>query len=96
MFCVYTVIARITNPSNLKTHLHAIIYDAVDDKSHDYEVVAKVKTNKIEPPPTRTDGRDGFDLNQCPAYVVVPTPRSNLDGDFTENKDGLYETISSP
>ena len=33
----------------------AVIYDAIDDKSHDSEVVVKVKANEIEPPPTRTE-----------------------------------------
>ncbi len=30
--------------------------------THDYEVIAKVETNKIEPPPTGTYKRDENDL----------------------------------
>ena len=97
----FNVLCFYSNSKNNKSleleNTSAVIYDAVDDKSHDSEVVVKVKANEIEPPPTRTDGRDGFDLNQCPAYVLVPTPRNNDDErDLPEIKDDLYETISSP
>ena len=43
------------------------VYDVIDDKSHDYEVIA-MKTNKIKPPSTH---KDGYNLNQCPAYVAT-------------------------
>ena len=49
-----------------------------------------METNKIEPPPT---GTEGFGLNQCPAYVPIPESCKRDENDLT---DGLYTTVSSP
>ncbi len=73
---------------NISYELEETTYDVVADSSPDYEVIAKVETNKIEPPPT---GTEAFGLNQCPAYVPFPESRK-----MDESSDCLYDTVSSP
>ncbi len=71
--------------------LEKTTYDVVEDNSHDYEVIAKVETNKIEPPPTDTGG---FDLNQCPAYVPFPESCKRDENDLTDGAYATHETIT--
>ncbi len=52
---------------NIAFELKKTTYDVVEDNSHDYEAIAKVKTNKIESPPT---GTGDFDVNQCHACAI--------------------------
>ncbi len=87
---LFVLIIYISNPEkNITFELEKTTYDVVENNSHDYEVIAKVKTNKIEPPPT---GTGDFDVNQCPAYVPFPESCKRDENDLT---DGVYDIISS-
>ncbi len=69
---LFVLIIQSNPEKNITFELENTTYDVVKDNSHDYEVIVKVKTNKIEPPPT-----DAFDrINQCPARAYVPFPES--------------------
>ncbi len=84
MFILTSIYSNVEKDISLELeNISTGVYDIIDDKSHHYEVVAKVKT-----PPTSTVGKDGINLNQCPAYVP-DTPN-------TLKRDDLYETITLP
>ena len=77
--CCHTVCSGyIKQPwEDIAFELEKTTYDVVEDNSHDYEVIAKVETNKIEPSPTGTYKRDENDLTDV-VYATHENPYEGL------------------